>query len=757
MRLNHSPGSLYRRSVFCNNFLNCAVLFALLIGASHTQAQNTCTMASFAPVVSYPGNGNYLTSVTSGDFNLDGKPDLAIAFDLAHDDIGVLLGKDDGSFDNIVKHHSGGVGGVSSIAISDFNSDNKADLVVASYGGTIGVLAGNGSGGFAEAITFSSGGYSPRSLAIADFNGDGKPDVAVAHFGVFPDYPGSVTVLLGKDDGSLEDAVVFSSGGRGAQSIAAGDFNKDGKPDLAVTNYHEGTIGTLLGKGHGSFAKAVTFPTKGTGGRSIAIGDFDRDGDLDLAIAHVLTGGLSLLTGDGTGSFAAEVVDPGEGISLQSVAAGDVNGDGKLDLVTANDYLFTRDSLAVRLGKGTGSFAKAIAFPVDGQNPNAIALADFNRDGKPDVVTANYFIDATVDVLLNNCGRPAAIAGFTLVNAAAEQDIQPLKDDDVLDLSLLPRATLNIRANTSPVKVGSVFFDLSGEQARKWTENGPPYALFGDVGGNYFGGTLPEGDYTLTAIPYTGANRKGEKGTPLTIHFKVVYPAAVASFTLVNAETGEDIQELKEGDVLNLATLPSQKLNIRANTLPDTAGSVVFDLSGQQVHHQTENLFPYALLGGNPYNAWVPQAGDYTLTATPYSAPKGGGAKGKGQTIGFTIINSTPCIAPCFTSTATARVGQNSLPAGAEQSQSSLNAFPSPFANIVRIRYTLPMDARVSIKLYDVLGREAGTVFSGQRSAGTYTLEYNTGKLSQGVYYLHMAGIAKRKDIVQTLKLVKTN
>lgn len=252
------------------------------------------------------------------------------------------------------------------------------------------------------------------------------------------------------------------------------------------------------------------------------------------------------------------------------------------------------------------------------------------------------------------------ISGFTLINATADKDVQELKDGDVLDVSLLPRASLGIRANTNPANVGSVVFELKRDKKFKRTENGAPYSLFSDNNGDYFGGALPEGEYTLTATPYSKNDGKGNKGKPLTIHFKIVYPAAVTHFTLLNAQTGDEIGELKDGDQINLAALSTKLISIRANTSPDTVGSVVFALAGQSAHQQTENLLPYALFGGDAkqYTGWAPEAGNYTLTATPYSAPKGAGTKGKGHSVHFTVVTegknncTTPSFVPVVTTAA---------------------------------------------------------------------------------------------------------
>lgn len=244
------------------------------------------------------------------------------------------------------------------------------------------------------------------------------------------------------------------------------------------------------------------------------------------------------------------------------------------------------------------------------------------------------------------------VSSFTLINTSTDKGIQPLKDGDVLDLTKLPRTSLNIRANTMPSNVGSVVFELKGARQYKHTENGAPFALFGDNKRDYFGSPLPEGEYTLTATPFNKDNGKGTKGTPLTVHFKVVYPVAITRFTLVNARTGEAITEVKEGGEINLATLPTKLLSIRATTSPDTVGSVLFALSGQQIHRQTENLLPYSLFGDSTrtYTAWVPKPGNYTLTATPYSGAKGYGTKGKGYSVHFTVVDpkQNECTTPGF-------------------------------------------------------------------------------------------------------------
>ena len=120
-------------------------------------------------------------------------------------------------------------------------------------------------------------------------------------------------------------------------------------------------------------------------------------------------------------------------------------------------------------------------------------------------------------------------------------------------------------------------------------------------------------------------------------------PQRVSSFTLVNAALDTDLRILKDLDTLDVVKLSTNLLNIRANSIPDTVGSVVFNLSGTQTSNRTESIYPYSLFGdvaGNYVN-WMPIAGSYTLTATPYSGAGGSGNKGIPLTIQFEVTNDS--------------------------------------------------------------------------------------------------------------------
>jgi hypothetical protein len=174
------------------------------------------------------------------------------------------------------------------------------------------------------------------------------------------------------------------------------------------------------------------------------------------------------------------------------------------------------------------------------------------------------------------------------------------------------------------------------------TESVAPYALFGDNSGDYNDWTPAVGNYTLKATPFSGSGGTGTAGTAATINFKVVNIPSI-TLTLINSTNDLDIQTLKDGDSINLATLSSTNLNIRA-TSASSIGSMVFNLSGAQTVNQTESVSPYALFGDNSgdYNDWTPAVGNYTLQATPFSGGGGTGTAGTAATINFKVINKAP-------------------------------------------------------------------------------------------------------------------
>jgi hypothetical protein len=153
-----------------------------------------------------------------------------------------------------------------------------------------------------------------------------------------------VSILLGTGTGSFEMRTIFGTGNQ-PRAVAVGDFNTDGKLDLAVSNFGSASVSVLLGTGTGSFGAKTDFATGSFPGLSVAVGDFNTDGKLDLAVTNQESATVSILLGTGTGSFGTRTVFAVGSTPLSS-AAGDFNTDGKLDLVVTN---FRSDTVSILL------------------------------------------------------------------------------------------------------------------------------------------------------------------------------------------------------------------------------------------------------------------------------------------------------------------------------------------------------------------------------------------------------------------------
>lgn len=315
--------------------------------------------------------------IASGDLNGDGRPDV-ISVNLNDATMTLLTNGGAGQFKYFKTLPAGG--SPTSVAAADVNNDGRMDLVsVGSLNGTINVYTNNGSGTFLNPYSPIFLGGTPYWVLAVDVNFDSKVDLVTANAGL-----NVLMVLTNNGSGGFNFAATNNVGLVPA-SLTAADFNGDGKVDLACANLSSDTLTVLTNNGSGRFVTIANYAV-GTAPRCVASADLNGDNQMDLVSANHFGDSLTVLTNNGSAGFvAAATINLGSGSEPNSVAAADMNGDGKVDLVSPN---YGSSSLTVWLNNGPASFTSGVT-PVAGYQPYAVITTDVNNDNKPDLVAGN--------------------------------------------------------------------------------------------------------------------------------------------------------------------------------------------------------------------------------------------------------------------------------------------------------------------------------------------------------------------------------
>ncbi|MBR9777373.1 MAG: T9SS type A sorting domain-containing protein, partial [Cytophagales bacterium] len=329
------------------------------------------------------------------------------------------------------------------------------------------------------------------------------------------------------------------------------------------------------------------------------------------------------------------------------------------------------------------------------------------------------------------------IEGFTLVNATDDTDIVEIKDGDIIDLSAFKGKKFNIRANTPPNQVqGGVGMEINGPINLSKFEKFEPYALFMDTNGDYAGVDLPEGTYSLSAsaFPFNSSTQRGFGGDTLSVNFEVIHNSKIDKFTLVNADTDEDIMELMEGSYIDLNQYKNVKLNIRADGKGDNIAAMTFQLSGAKDYNWTERKAPYAIFGDLPANDYAGKylnEGKYKLMVTPYNADN---TMGESMTVNFiagfdggdNLRIENASLNQFEANTSEGEINNGNM-------VEDLKVYPQPSQNVVNFLYPSSLSEDATVMIY----KGNGQLIHGSQMGNTPS--FNFGRFGSGLYLIHVS------------------
>lgn len=456
------------------------------------------------------------------------------------------------------------------LAKADFNGDGKADLVF--FGDSGGkILLGNGDGTFTPA---SGAPQLNAAVAVGDFNGDGKTDLVVAS--------NPLTVLLGNGDGTFQTVQGPAEGY--LLSVATGDFNGDGIADVAVSD--SSTVRILLGNGTGAFTETTRPPTQATPTR-VVVGDFNGDGKADLAVENASDIGpptVSILLGAGNGTFTAvPALLTGTGYINQSlpIAVGDVDGDGNADIVIASQTPDHFVALSVFLGKGDGTFTAApVITTSDNELPTAIALMDFNGDGRADLVLADF---GTISLRISNGDGTFTVAAST-TGATTDPDdyalaVGDFNDDGVPDIAVqnpdVATGTVLLTHLTETTTATLTGFSIGGTGTHNVEASYGGDASFSSSTSNVVGVTAMQIATTLALASSSAAPTYGSQ---------IVLTATLSPYVYQSSSTnGETVTFYSGSTSLGTGTLQSGVAMLNSTSLPVGATSLTAVYGGDTI------------------------------------------------------------------------------------------------------------------------------------------------------------------------------
>jgi len=689
--------------------------------------------------------GSTVQGVNLGDLNGDGKPDM-VAVNYFSNTISVFLntttpGSTTPTFGAKTDF---AVNGGAFVLIRDVNQDGKKDLVVTGVGVTVFLnttTPGSSTPTFASSVNFATG-NTPLELAVADFNGDGKPDVTTANY-----TSNSVSVLLntttfGGSSATFSAKTDFTAGTT-PYTVTIGDLNGDGKPDFATANSTTNNASvffntTAPGAGTPSFSAKTDFTTA-TDPEYLAMADFNGDGKLDLVTANYGAGNISVLmnittTGSATPSFSAKT-DFATGSGAIWVSTGDMNGDGRPDVATANS---TANTVSVFFntttpGASTPSFTAKTDFTT-GTAPYSVQIRDINGDGKPELIAGNGSSN-TISVLINNTtpgsSTPSfgAKTDFATGTAPACVILGDINGDGKPDM-----VTGNNTANTQSILLNTT---TPGSST-------PTFTAKTDIPGGGSSFSVELGDINCDGKLDMAVTNNGT--TTVSVYFNTTTPGSSTptfgtrtDFTVGSFPSLVAIWDLNGDGKRDLAVANATSNNISVllstQVLPVELASFTSSVNGNNV-----------TLNWNTASEENNSGFDIERNSFGTGWQKVGFVNGSGTTnqpnnYSYSDIN----LASGNYSYRLKQIDyngnfkyyelQNEVVIGVPNKFVLDQNYPNPFNPVTRINYELPITNYVSLKIFDIAGKEVAQLMNGVQQAGYYSIDFNAALLSNGTYF----------------------
>ncbi len=713
-------------------------------------------VATYNPLVTFSMGTDPSYGLAVSDINLDGKPDILTA-NQGSNTISYRLGDGLGSFGT---EQTIAVGASPrGIATGDINNDGRLDIVVTnSADNTVSALLNTTSialGSFGTATNVSTG-SSPQRAFITDVNLDGKPDLVVANAS-----SSDVAIRLGDGLGGFSGTTNISVG-TNPVSVFVADMNLDGKPDFVTANQSGNSISVRLGDGAGGFSGSTTVSV-GTTTRSVFVADVNLDGKPDLITANRGANSVSIRLGDGMGNFSG-TTEISVGNQPLHVFVADVNLDGRPDIVTAN----TASSDASVVLNDVSAIPDYTG-PTSDITPGIFNNVTFTASGAlTGDVTINAILTLNAGVISDLNGNtitvannmPSAVAGAGFISGTGSL-VRAFSGDFAYTFPFLEgsnnrTATVHFTSGTSTGNLTYQFFNTPpGNAGLPQTYVGQTIGVVAPFYWRIDASGTP-GTYTLSL---SGENTVGVTNVAT---LRIAKRAPSSSWSSLDAGTGS----ANIGTVVNPTVSQSGLVGFGEVTIGGAGGAdnplpvSLTAFTGRAVStgielnwltiSEIDNAGFAVLRNGEPIASYQTisslQGQGTTVNETRYTFIDNGVQIGSTYTYRLRSFDLNGTLHD-YPNEVTVRA--ESVAPKVYRYELSQN-YPNPFNPMTRINYELKEAGFVSLKVYDVMGREVATLVNGRQMAGEQEATFNATGLASGVYFYRL----QAGNFTQTKKMM---